>query len=87
MNQRGNATSPRPAIAIVMTTGSVINPINELGKPRSCDCHDLATVPHERTELILQERGPEGWAANFNASMERTREAIRLRIEETNIAM
>jgi hypothetical protein len=70
-----------------MTTGSVINPINEFGKPKSCDCQDFATVPHDRTELILQESCPVGCAANLMASIDRTREAKRLRAEETNIAM
>jgi hypothetical protein len=70
-----------------MTTGSVINPINEFGKPKSCDCQDFATVPHDRTELILHESSPEGWAANLIASIERTSEANKLSTEETNIAM
>jgi hypothetical protein len=70
-----------------MTTGSVINPINEFGKPKSCDCQDFATVPHDRTELILHESSPDGWAAIFIASIERTSDAKRLRTEETNIAI
>jgi hypothetical protein len=70
-----------------MTTGSVIKPINEFGKPRSCDCHDFATVPQDKTELMLQESGPDGSAANLIASIERTSEAMRLRAEETNIAI
>jgi hypothetical protein len=70
-----------------MTTGSVINPINAFGKPKSCDCQAFATVPHERTALISQESCPAGSAANLTASIARTREAIRLRIDETNIAI
>ena len=75
MNQRGKATSPRPAIATVMTTGSVINPINEFGKPKSCDCQELATFPQDKTALILHDSGSDGEAAILIASIERTREA------------
>jgi hypothetical protein len=60
--------------------------MNEFGKPRSCDCQELATLPQDKTALILQESLSEGDAANLTASIERTREAIRLRIEETSIA-
>jgi hypothetical protein len=36
---------------------------------------------------MLQESGPDGSAANLIASIERTSEAMRLRAEETNIAI
>ncbi len=87
MNQRGKATSPIPAIATVITTGSVINPMKELGNPRSWDCQDFATVPQESTELMLHDNFSDGAAANLIASIDRTRDAMRLKVDETNIAM
>jgi hypothetical protein len=60
--------------------------MKEFGKPKSCDCQELATFPQDKTALILQDNGSEGEAAILIASIERTRDAKRLRNEETNIA-
>jgi hypothetical protein len=63
-----------------------MRPKNEFGKPKRLDCHDLATLPHETTALISQANFPPGVSASFIASYERTRDAIRLRVDETSIA-
>ena len=70
---------------MVITADSNINPINELGNPKTVDCHERATLPHETTALILQERSTFSSLANLNASMESTIAANRLNDAETNI--
>jgi hypothetical protein len=38
-----------------MTADSNINPIKELGNPKTVDCQDKATLLHETMALMLQE--------------------------------
>jgi len=86
-NHLGKATNPKPATATAITTGSVIRPINGLGKPRSVDCQAFATFPQETTALISQANFEFGLPASFQASIERTKDAIRLKVELINIAI
>ena len=81
----GNRTCINPAIAIVITADSNINPIKEFGKPKTVDCQERATLPHDTTALMLQERSTFSSLANLKASIERTIAAKRLSDAEINI--
>jgi len=85
INEFGKRTCISPAMAIVITADSNINPMKELGNPKTVDCHESATFPHETTALMLHERSTFSSLANLNASMERTIAAKRLSDAEINI--
>jgi hypothetical protein len=75
-----------PAIAIVITTGSQINPKNALGNPSSDDCQERPTLLQEIYAEILHESDAFLSAANFTASIDRTSDAMRLRMLEMSIS-
>ena len=81
----GNRTSINPAIAIVITADSNINPIKELGKPKTVDCQDKATLLQETTALILQESSVFSSLASLKASIDKTMAANRLNEAEISI--
>jgi len=87
MNVFGKWTPTSPATAKVMTTGSQMRPRNALGKPSKLDCHETATFPQEMMALILQASFESGFFASSIASIERTRDAVMLAIEETSIVI
>jgi hypothetical protein len=66
--RRGRRTSDRPTTTRVMTTGSVIRPRKELGKPSNDACQEFTTVPQLITALILQLRAAFGSSARRRAS-------------------
>ena len=70
----------------VITTGSVIKPINGFGNPKSVDCQAFATFPQETTALISQANFEFGLPASFQASIDRTNDAMRLKVELISIA-
>jgi len=81
----GKRTSINPAIAIVITADSNINPINELGNPKTVDCQDNATLLHDTMALILQESSVFSSLASLKASIDKTMAANRLNDAETSI--
>ena len=68
-----------------MTADSNINPIKELGNPKTVDCQDNATLLHETTALILQERSAFASLASLKASIDKTMAANKLNDAETSI--
>ena len=83
----GNLTPTKPATARVITTGSQMRPRKALGNPRRLDCQETPTFPQEMTAFILQARLELGFLASAIASMERTREAVRLAMDDTSIVI
>ncbi|CAB4675025.1 unannotated protein [freshwater metagenome] len=87
MNQRGKTTPAMDANAIVITTGSAINPRKAFGKPSSEACHDAPTTLQEILALMSHENTAFGFAARVMASAESTSEATSAKIEEINISL
>ena len=85
MNHRGNRTPPRLATAIVITTGSATSPRNALGNPNKLACHDVATVPQLSTALMLHDKATFGSAASRTASIDNTKDAVRLTNAENSM--
>ena len=77
MYQRGNRTPPAIATATVITTASAAMPRNAFGKPNSCACQLLATVPQLMTELKSHAKVAFVSAASARASMDSTNDASR----------
>jgi len=70
---------------MVMTTGSAIRPRNAFGNPNSPACQDLATALQLMTSLRLHGSPTLGLAASLMASVDRTKEAYRLRQAEKSM--
>ena len=70
---------------MVMTTGSAIRPRNAFGNPNSPACQDLATALQLMTSLRLHGSPTLGLAASRTASVDRTKEAYRLRQAEKSM--
>lgn len=87
MKVLGKCTPTSPATAKVMTTGSQMSPRNALGKPSKLDCQETATFPQEMTALMLHANLEFGFLASSIASIERTRDAVILAIEDTSIVI
>ena len=68
-----------------MTADSNINPIKELGNPKTVDCQDNATLLQETTALILQESSVFSSLASLKASIDKTMAANRLKDAEISI--
>ena len=70
---------------MVITADSNINPINELGKPKTVDCQESATLPHETTALMLQESSVFTSLASLKASIDKIIAANRLNDADTSM--